>query len=62
MGARINEHNSGLTTSTKHYLPLDLVYTKEFNSEKEARQYERLLKDKRIEKEALIRKIEEGYF
>ena len=55
---RISEHNSGKVVSTKNYVPLDLVYTKEFDSEKEARSYERMLKDKRIEKEKIIREIE----
>ena len=55
---RIKEHNSGKVQSTKNYLPFELVFTKEFNAEKDARSYERLLKDKRIEKEKIIREIE----
>ena len=52
---RIKEHNSGKTISTKAYRPLYIIFKKEFVSEKEARNYERLLKDKRIEKEKIIK-------
>ena len=55
---RLKEHNAGKVKSTKRYLLFDVVFTKEFESEKEARNYERLLKDKRIEKEKIIRLIE----
>ena len=58
LSERISEHNNGLVRSTKHYLPLSIVFTKNFESEKDARSYERLLKDKRIEKEKIIRSIE----
>lgn len=55
---RLKEHNNGKVKSTKSYLPFDIVFTKEFELEKEARNYERLLKDKRIEKEKIIKSIE----
>ncbi|OHA70315.1 MAG: hypothetical protein A3H01_00770 [Candidatus Wildermuthbacteria bacterium RIFCSPLOWO2_12_FULL_40_9] len=55
---RISEHNKGLVRSTKHFLPFQIVYTKEFNSGNDDRKYERKLKDKRIEKETMIKKIE----
>ena len=55
---RINEHNNGLVKSTKHYLPFTLVFQKDFVFEKEARNYEQLLKDKRTEKEKIIKTIE----
>ena len=55
---RINEHNRGLVRSSKHFLPFTLVFTKDFISESEARKYERLLKDKRIGKEKIIKLIE----
>ncbi|MGA2418230.1 MAG: GIY-YIG nuclease family protein [Candidatus Staskawiczbacteria bacterium] len=58
LSERVNEHNGGLVKSTKHYLPFDIVYTKDFNSEKEARNYEKILKDRRMEKEKIIRAIE----
>lgn len=58
LSERIREHNSGTVGSTKHYLPFDIVFTKDYDFEKEARSYERLLKDKRIEKEKIIKKIE----
>lgn len=55
---RLNEHNAGKVISTKNHSPLKLVFSKEFNTEKEARGYERKLKDKRVEKERIIRSIE----
>ncbi len=58
LNKRIKEHNNSLVASTKRYAPLDIVFTKEFVSEKDARAYERKLKDKRIEKETIIREIE----
>ncbi len=54
---RLLEHNSGRVSSTKPYRPFKLVYTKSFASEGEARKYERMLKDKRMEKEKLIRSL-----
>jgi len=51
---RLKEHNLGKVLSTKFYKPFDLIFNKNFNSEKEARNYEKLLKDKRIEKERII--------
>ena len=64
LDTRIKEHNSGKVKSTKPLVPLKLVFTKEFISENEVRNYERLLKDKRILKESLIKEIEnreQGY-
>ena len=55
---RIKEHNTGKVLSTKFYKPLQLIFKKEFDLENEARSYERLLKDKRIEKEKIIRLFE----
>ena len=55
---RFTEHNKGFVKSTKHYRPFDLVFTKKFELEKDARNYERKIKGRRIEKEAIIRKIE----
>jgi putative endonuclease len=54
---RLEEHNKKKVLSTKAYIPLKLVWEKEFSSEKEARAYEKLLKDKRIEKEKIISSI-----
>ena len=54
---RVGEHNSGKVKSTKPYLPLSLVYTKEFIHEHEARAYERKVKGSRIEKEGIIRSL-----
>jgi putative endonuclease len=55
---RLNEHNEGRVISTKHYRPLTIVFKKEFAQEKEAREYERMIKDRRIIKEGIIRTIE----
>jgi len=54
---RIGEHNNKKVQSTKAYTPFELVWQKEFVDETEARSYERLLKDKRIEKEKIISSI-----
>ena len=54
---RLGEHNRGKVTSTRRFIPLSLVFKKEFRAEKEAREYERLVKDKRIEKERIIRSL-----
>jgi len=58
---RLNEHNKGQVPSTINYRPLKLVYTKEFESEKDARAYERKIKARRIEKETIIRNIENSW-
>ena len=55
---RIREHNSGKVRSTKAFRPYVLVKQFKFENEKDARNYEHLLKSKRIEKEAIIRQIE----
>lgn len=56
---RVAEHNAAKVLSTKAHIPLTLVYSQDFGSEREARSYERLLKAKRTEKEKLIGYIEE---
>jgi len=55
---RLKEHNSKQVVSTKHHAPLRLVFLKRFNLEKDARAYEKKIKEKRIEKEKIIREIE----
>ena len=55
---RFKEHNSGKVLSTKSYRPLRLIFKQSFDSEHEARSYERLIKDKRTEKERLINLFE----
>ena len=57
---RVNEHQQKRVRSTKAHVPLLLVYSQAFGSEKEARARERFLKHNRIEKELLIRQIERG--
>lgn len=54
---RLVEHNQGKVLSTKSYIPFELVWKENFPSEKEARLYEKLLKDKRIEKERIIKSL-----
>ena len=34
---RIREHNSGKTKSLKHRIPLELIYSEEFDTKKEAK-------------------------
>ncbi len=55
---RIKEHNNSLVPSTKSFAPLSLVFTKNFDNEKDSRLYEKKLKECRIEKEQVIRQIE----
>ena len=42
--ARLKQHNSGLTQSTKPYLPFEIVYYEEFQNESEAIQREKYFK------------------
>ena len=58
LAARLKEHNKLSTSSTKAYAPFQLVYKKYFDDEKTARAYERLIKDKRRLKEAIIKEAE----
>jgi putative endonuclease len=51
---RFAQHTSGSVNSTKGFLPLKIVYTKEFDNESDARAYEHKLKDCRKEKEKII--------
>ena len=51
---RLKEHNSGKVRSTKSFSPLEIVYTRQFETEKEARCYEQKIKKCRIEKEKII--------
>ena len=41
---RLIEHNSGLSKSTKHYLPWKLIHTEVFNTRAEAMKREKELK------------------
>jgi len=41
---RINEHNSGKNRSTKHKIPLKLLFSESYNTYKEARKREKYLK------------------
>ena len=55
---RVKEHNKGLVRSSKPYRPFRLIFKKSFESEAGARFYERKLKDCRIEKERIIKGLE----
>lgn len=54
---RVDEHNSGKVSSTRAYKPLVLVYETAFETEKEARAYEKKIKQKRRLKEELVRNL-----
>jgi len=41
---RFKEHNEGKNKTTRPYKPFELIHTKEFNTRKEARTYEKFLK------------------
>ena len=41
---RLKEHNSGRTKSNKAFIPWEIIYTEEFNSEEEALKREKYLK------------------
>ncbi|AFH49489.1 Hypothetical protein IALB_1782 [Ignavibacterium album JCM 16511] len=41
---RISDHNSGLSTFTKKYLPWELIYFEEFDSRAEAMKREKFFK------------------
>ena len=47
---RLNEHNSGLSKSTKSGLPWKIVYTKSFSSKSEAYAFERKIKSMKSRK------------
>jgi len=55
---RLREHNLGLVLSTKHNKPYKIVFTKKFTKEAEARACEHKLKKCRIEKERIIKEVE----
>lgn len=54
---RFTEHNNGLVNSTKPYRPFSIIFTKDFDTEQEARAYEKKLKKCRIEKEKIIKEF-----
>lgn len=41
---RVKEHNQGKVTSTKHYLPLDLIHYEAYRNMKDAKRREQYLK------------------
>ncbi len=52
---RLEEHNNGTVTATKHLLPWKLVFSKEYQTIKEARQVEYRLK--KLKSREIIKKI-----
>ena len=54
MEERLKEHNSNKVKSTKSFSPFEMVYTKQFETENEAREYEHKIKDCRKEKERIL--------
>jgi len=57
LGRRLNEHNALKVISTKSHAPLELIYSKEWPTEQEARSYERKIKKQRILKEQILKSI-----
>ena len=53
---RVAQHNAGKTRSTKTHIPFELVYSKEFETRIDARDYEKYLKI-RSNKEKLLEKL-----
>ena len=56
---RFKQHNKGRVVSTKAYLPFEIIYTKEFETRVEARDYEKYLKI-RCNKERIIESKRKG--
>jgi len=56
---RFSEHNSKKVNSTKHFVPLSIIYTEEYSTEIEARQKEKYYKrwDGRIMKKHIVNNI-----
>ena len=54
---RVKEHNQGKTKSTKHKLPLELVYYEAFQTRTKARKREIELKKNSSAKERLFKRI-----
>ncbi|MDO8496267.1 MAG: GIY-YIG nuclease family protein [bacterium] len=54
---RLKEHNKLKVESTKFYVPLELVYVNKFETEREARDCERRIKDQRTLKESIIKNL-----
>lgn len=70
IGQRLESHNQGYVTSTRHYKPFRLVYYEAYVSEKTARMREHAIKKsgsisipllRRI-KESLLEANQKGYF
>lgn len=53
---RLHQHNRGQVRSTKFYKPFKLIYTRDFKTRTEARDYEKFLKI-RSNKEKLIKTL-----
>lgn len=57
LNRRLLEHNSYKVRSTKAYSPFKIVWTKKIHNESDCRNYEKMLKSKRTEKESIIRSL-----
>ncbi len=44
LNRRFNEHNRGYNKTTKHYLPYEVIYSKQFETRIDARKHEKYLK------------------
>ena len=58
MRRRFSEHCAGKVRASKGFIPLEPVYTQDFNNEKEARGFEQKIKKQRLLKEQIIRNID----
>jgi len=55
---RIKEHNQGKSKATKPFVPFIPIFTRKFDCETDARNYEQKLKKCRKEKEKIIKEYE----
>jgi putative endonuclease len=58
LSRRLAEHNNGKVTSTKAFVPYDVVHTESFEEESSARLREREIKQRRILKEEIVRRLQ----
>lgn len=60
MDRRLHQHNAGQSKSTKSRLPVELAFTKEFRTLKEARGFEHFIKRQR--NKSFYEKLIQGAF
>lgn len=57
---RFNEHSQGKVSSTKHRLPIELIYYEAYLNENTAREREHTIKSSRGSRAALLKRINIG--